>query len=99
MKIFIASDHAGYELKEALTLYLEERGIEIEDVGPHTYDPKDDYPDYIRPMAEKVAENKGTFGVGIGASGQGEAIVANRVSGARAVVYYGPTTHRQTDEA
>jgi ribose 5-phosphate isomerase B len=89
MKIFIASDHAGYELKESLTVFLHERGMEVEDCGPVNLDPTDDYPDYILPMAAKVAQTKGSFGIGIGASGQGEAIVANRVKGARAVVYYG----------
>lgn len=89
MKVFIASDHAGFELKEALSIFLRERGVEVEDIGPFALDPKDDYPDYILPMAAKVAQNKGTFGIGIGASGQGEAMVANRVKGARAAVYYG----------
>lgn len=89
IKIYLASDHAGYELKEALTPFLRERGLEVEDVGPTTLDPADDYPDYLLPMAAKVAENKGSFGVGIGGSGQGEAIVANRIKGVRAAVYYG----------
>ena len=77
--------------------FLRERGHEIEDVGPMTHDPQDDYPDYILPMAAKVAENKGSFGIGIGASGQGEAMVANRIKGARAQVYYGPSARVQTD--
>ncbi|OGC85043.1 ribose-5-phosphate isomerase [Candidatus Adlerbacteria bacterium RIFCSPHIGHO2_12_FULL_53_18] len=89
MKIYLASDHAGYELKEALTPFLRERGFEVEDVGPTVFDPEDDYPDYILPMAAKVAEDKGSFGIGIGASGQGEAMVANRIKGVRAAVYYG----------
>lgn len=89
MTIYLASDHAGYELKEALIPFLRERGLEVEDVGPVTLDPADDYPDYILPMAAKVAQNKGSFGIGIGGSGQGEAIVANRVKGVRAAVYYG----------
>ncbi len=89
MKIFLASDHAGYELKEALLVFLVERGYELEDCGPMAYEPTDDYPDYILPMAAKVAQNKGTFGIAIGGSGQGEAIVCNRIKGARAAVYYG----------
>jgi ribose 5-phosphate isomerase B len=88
-KIYLASDHAGFELKEALISFLRERGHTIEDIGPATLEPQDDYPDYILPMAAKVAEERGSFGIGIGASGQGEAMVANRVKGARAAVYYG----------
>ncbi len=89
MKIYLASDHAGYELKEALMVFLNERGYELEDCGAMAFEPGDDYPDYILPMAAKVAQNKGTFGIAIGGSGQGEAIVCNRIKGARAAVYYG----------
>ena len=67
-KIYLASDHAGFELKEALILFLKERGHEVEDVGPTTFSPQDDYPDYILPMAAKVAEERGSFGIGIGTS-------------------------------
>jgi ribose 5-phosphate isomerase B len=88
-KIYLAGDHAGYELKEALIPFLRERGVEVEDVGPLEFKEGDDYPDYIMPMALKVVEDKGSFGIGIGASGQGEAMVANRIKGARAAVYYG----------
>jgi ribose 5-phosphate isomerase B len=89
MKVFIASDHAGFELKESLTIFLRERGVEVEDCGAFELDPQDDYPDFILDMAAKVAQHKGSFGIGIGGSGQGEAMVANRVKGARAAVYYG----------
>jgi ribose 5-phosphate isomerase B len=97
MKIYLASDHAGYELKEALTPFLQERGFEVEDVGPVVFDPEDDYPDYILPLAAKVADDKGSFGIAMGGNGQGEAIVANRVKGVRAAVYYGPAAHSQID--
>jgi ribose 5-phosphate isomerase B len=99
MRIYIASDHAGFELKEALTVFLRERGIEVDDSGATAFNTEDDYPDFILPMAAKTAQDKGSFGIGIGASGQGEAIVANRVKGARAVVYYGHAPHTQTDAA
>jgi ribose 5-phosphate isomerase B len=89
MKIFIASDHAGFELKESLYAFLRERGVEVEDCGAFDLNPQDDYPDFILVMASKVAQNKGTFGIAIGGSGQGEAMMANRVKGARAAVYYG----------
>ncbi len=88
MKIYLASDHAGFELKAVLAPFLQEQGYEIEDMGPHTYNKEDDYPDYILPLAQKVAQNKGSFGISMGGSGQGEAMAANRVSGARAAVYY-----------
>ncbi len=97
LKIYIASDHAGYELKESLNVFLKERGIETEDCGTFVIDPADDYPDYILPMAAKVAQDKGSYGIAIGASGQGEAMVANRVKGARAAVYYGQAHQPQTD--
>lgn len=88
-KIFIASDHAGFELKNTLKAFLLSEGHDVEDCGPVAFDPSDDYPDYVIPCAEKVAQNKGSFGIVIGLSGQGEAIAANRVSGVRAAVYYG----------
>jgi ribose 5-phosphate isomerase B len=88
-KIYLASDHAGYELKEALGPFLSERGYEVEDLGPAELDPADDYPDYLMMLGRHVAGEKGTMGVGIGGSGQGEAIAANRVKGARAAVFYG----------
>lgn len=89
MKIFLASDHAGFELKEALTPFLRERGYEVEDLGPSTLEPNDDYPDYLVLLGHRVAAEKGSMGIGIGGSGQGEAIAVNRVKGARAAVYYG----------
>ena len=97
MKIYLASDHAGYELKEALWPFLRERGFDVEDRGPTVFAPEDDYPDYILSLAAKVADEKGSLGIAIGASGQGEAIVANRIKGVRAAVYYGPAAHAQMD--
>lgn len=89
MKILLASDHAGYELKEALGPFLRERGFEVEDLGPLSLDPADDYPDYLMMLGRHVAGEKGAMGVGIGGSGQGEAIAVNRIKGARAAVFYG----------
>jgi ribose 5-phosphate isomerase B len=89
MKVLLASDHAGFELKEALVLFLRERGYEVEDLGPATLEPNDDYPDYLMLLGRRVAAEKGAMGIGIGGSGQGEAIAVNRVKGARAAVYYG----------
>lgn len=89
MKIFIGTDHAGFELKNQIVVFLRERGYEVEDMGAHEFSPNDDYPDFIRPVAQAVARQKGSLGIVLGASGQGEAIVANRVRGVRAAVYYG----------
>lgn len=88
-KIYIASDHAGFELKNELFTYLRAQGHEVIDVGAHTLEQGDDYPDYIEPLAKKVAREPGTFGIAIGGSGEGEAMAANRTAGARATEYYG----------
>ena len=84
MKIYIGSDHAGYELKEKLKTFLGSLGFEIEDNGAFELNPTDDYPDFVKPVAESVAKEDGSFGVILGGSGQGEAMCANRTSGARA---------------
>ena len=89
MKLFIASDHAGFELKEHLVHYLEENGLEVVDKGPHQFTEGDDYPDWISLVAEEVQVNADALGIVIGLSGQGEAIVANKFNGIRAGVYYG----------
>jgi len=89
MKIFLASDHAGFELKQKLADFLMEKGHEVEDMGPTRLNPADDYPDYITPCAKRVAETHDSMGIVAGMSGQGEAMAANRVRGVRAAVYYG----------
>lgn len=89
MKIYIASDHAGFELEKALIDHLKSKGLEVEDIGAHVFDKDDDYPDFIYPCAKKVGENPGSLGIVIGGSGQGEAICANKAKGVRAAVYYG----------
>lgn len=89
MKIFLACDHAGFRLKSALVEHLPLLGYEVEDLGAHTLDPNDDYPDFVTPLAHAVAENPGTMGIICAGSGQGEAMCANRVPGVRAAVFYG----------
>lgn len=98
MKIYFASDHAGFALKGALMKHLQTRGHEVEDIGAHTLDPEDDYPDFITPLAERVAKEKDSYGIVIGGSGQGEAMCANRVQGIRAAVFYGPMRVTETLE-
>ncbi len=85
MKIAVASDHAGYEYKEQVKTFLDQRGYEVMDFGTHSAQPCD-YPDYIRPAAQAVAEGKFDFGIVFGGSGNGEAMVANKVAGIRCAV-------------
>ncbi len=89
MKIFIGTDHAGFDMKQKLVSYLDELGYDVKDMGAYELDKEDDYPDFITPTAQAVSENPKMKGIILGGSGQGEAIVANHVSGIRAVVYYG----------
>jgi ribose 5-phosphate isomerase B len=86
-KIVLATDHAGFELKEHVKNMLLDRGIEIKDFGAFTYDSQDDYPDFISPAAQYIADNN-LIGIIFGGSGQGEAIAANRIKGIRAAVFY-----------
>lgn len=89
MKIYIGSDHAGYELKEKLKTYLESLSMEVVDKGAFSLDNEDDYPDFIVPVAKAVVEDKGSLGVVLGGSGEGEQISANKIDGVRAIEYYG----------
>lgn len=82
MRIAIGSDHAGFVYKEMIRKHLAEKGIEVTDFGTHSAEPVD-YPVYIRPVAEAVAAGKFERGIVLGGSGNGEAIVANRVRGVR----------------
>lgn len=89
MKIFIGSDHAGFELKEKIKKFLIEQGYQIEDKGAFELNKNDDYPDFIIPVAKAVSLNENSFGIVLGGSGQGEQIVANKIDGVRAIEYYG----------
>ncbi|MCH7552304.1 RpiB/LacA/LacB family sugar-phosphate isomerase, partial [Patescibacteria group bacterium] len=84
--IYLAADHAGFDLKEVIKTYLKDQGKEVEDMGAFTLNKEDDYPDFILLAARKVAENKENLGLFFGATGQGEAIAANKVRGIRARV-------------
>ncbi len=99
MKIYIGTDHAGFEMKELLKVYLGNLGYTIEDKGAFAFNKDDDYPDFVRPVAEAVAADLDSLGVILGASGQGEAMCANRTKGIRAMVYYGPGPKNQTDSS
>lgn len=91
MKIYFASDHAGFELKNALIqMVSEEMGLAVEDCGAFSLDQNDDYPDFIKIAAAAVSDNpEENVAIILGGSGMGEAMVANRFVGVRAAVYYG----------
>ena len=90
MKIYIGSDHAGFELKGKIIKFLSDLNYEVADQGAYELNANDDYPDFVLPVAEGVAGNLGSFGIVIGGTGQGEAICANKTAGIRAIVFYGP---------
>jgi ribose 5-phosphate isomerase B len=90
MKIYFASDHAGFELKNKLVSFVGELGFETEDLGPTEFNPEDDYPEFISRASKKVAEDlSNSKAIILGKTGEGEAMVANRTPGIRAAVYYG----------
>ncbi|MFA5841835.1 MAG: RpiB/LacA/LacB family sugar-phosphate isomerase [Candidatus Paceibacterota bacterium] len=90
MKIYIGSDHAGFELKGKLMAFLLGEGHDVVDKGAFKYDENDDYPDFISAVAKEISANpEGARGVILGGSGEGEAIDANRFPYVRAVEYYG----------
>ena len=88
MKIHIATDHAGLELKNIIRDYLIKKGHDVKDHGAYEYDALDDYPDFIFPCAQAVAADSESRGIILGGSGQGEAMAANRIKGVRAAVFY-----------
>ena len=83
MRVYLGSDHAGFELKSHLVSWLSEHGHEPMDCGPPTYAEDDDYPVYVMRAATSVIANPGSLGIVIGGSGNGEQIAANKVPGAR----------------
>lgn len=90
MRIHIAADHAGYDLKRHLIDYLSGQGHDVVDHGAFEYDAQDDYPSFCFSAAEAVARESGSLGVVIGGSGNGEQIAANKVPGIRASLAYTP---------
>lgn len=90
MKIFVGTDHAGFRLKERIVQALKKKGYEVVDKGAYEYNQKDDYPDFIIPVAREVSKDPDNAkGIILGATGEGEAMAANRFSNVRATVYYG----------
>ena len=97
MKIAIGSDHAGFEYKEQIKLFLKELGHESQDFGTLSSQPVD-YPVFIRPVAEAVARGAFERGIVLGGSGNGEAIVANKVRGIRCALCWSVDTARWARE-
>ncbi len=98
MRIHIGSDHAGLELKGALVEYLKSKGHEVTDHGPHQYDALDDYPDFCIPAAKATIKDKGSLGIVLGGSGNGEQIAANKVKGVRAALAWSVETAKLARE-
>ncbi len=96
VRVYIGSDHAGFEMKRELASFLLENGQEVIDCGPATYVHEDDYPDYVSIVAEKISNDAEARGIVIGRNGQGEAIVCNRFPRVRCAVFYGGSKHMIT---
>lgn len=94
MRVYLGSDHAGYELKARLVEHLQSLGHEPIDCGPHQYDAEDDYPPYVLLAATKAAQDDGSLGIVLGGSGNGEAIAANKVKGVRCALAFSDDTAR-----
>lgn len=86
MRVGIATDHGGFELKEDLLVRLREAGHEVVDYGAHNLNAGDDYPDFVTPLARSVAAGEVDRGVAVCGSGVGASICANKVQGARAAL-------------
>ena len=94
MRVHIASDHAGYELKTYLVEHLTTAGHDVVDHGAHEYDALDDYPSFCFSAGEAVVAEPGSLGVVLGGSGNGEQIAANKVTGVRAALAWNAETAR-----
>ena len=86
MKIGIAADHGGYALKEKLSVLIRDAGFELVDFGASSYDPVDDYPDFVIPLARALAAGEVDRGLAVCGSGVGASIAANKVRGVRAAL-------------
>ena len=92
MRVYLGSDHAGFELKAYLLEHLAAAGHETVDCGPEAYDPEDDYPPYCIAVGERVLADPGSLGVVIGGSGNGEQMAANKVIGIRSALVWSEET-------
>ncbi len=86
MKIAVASDHGGFELKNKIVSILKEKNFNVIDLGNSVYDPEDDYPDFAHKLAESVASGETDKGIAICGSGVGACVTVNKTKGIRASV-------------
>ena len=86
VRVYLGSDHAGFELKGRLIAWLSEAGHEPVDCGPPAYQEDDDYPPYVMRAADSVVQDPGSLGIVIGGSGNGEQIASNKIPGVRAAL-------------
>lgn len=86
MRVYVGSDHAGFELKAAVLRHLTDTGHDVIDIGPAQYNAGDDYPPYCIETGRRVVADPGSLGIVIGGSGNGEQIAANKVAGVRAAL-------------
>lgn len=98
VRVYLGSDHAGFELKEHLVSWLKEQGHDVVDAGPVAFDAVDDYPPFVLRAAEGVAGDPGSLGLVIGGSGNGEQIAANKVEGVRAALAWSEETAKLARE-
>ena len=92
MRVYLGSDHAGFELKAALVKWLTDAGHEPVDCGPDSYQPDDDYPPYVMRAASRAVAEPGSLGIVIGGSGNGEQMAANKIRGVRAALAFSEET-------
>jgi len=98
VRVYLGSDHAGYELKQRIVEHLPSLGHEPVDCGPHAFDAEDDYPPYVLLAASRAAGDPGSVGIVLGGSGNGEAIAANKVAGIRCALAFSDDTARLARE-
>jgi ribose 5-phosphate isomerase B len=94
MRVYLGSDHAGFELKSHLVNHLAAGGYDVVDVGAHSYDANDDYPAFCLHTGARVVADQGSLGIVIGGSGNGEQIAANKIRGVRAALIWNLDTAR-----
>jgi ribose 5-phosphate isomerase B len=94
VRVYLGSDHAGFELKAALIDWLRSAGHEAVDCGPPAFDPADDYPPYVMRAASSAVNDPGSLGIVIGGSGNGEQIASNKIRGVRAALAWSDETAR-----
>jgi len=92
MRVYLAADHAGYELKVHLANHLAKRGYDVVDLGAKAFDAEDDYPSFCLHAGARVVADPGSLGIVIGGSGNGEQIAANKVPGVRAALAWNVDT-------